>query len=163
MRQVDDAHDAVDEAQTAGNQKEYRGVEECVETLNHQDVHRAHCTPGLWGSQAVLLGDAIGHHLDIGVDVVFIEVQSHENRIEPGCEASRQLDAEEALAGIRGGASPPHGTSRAQHHIATQRYLALFPRICSSAERLTDDIIGTLEALDAFDVGPHFQSVLTWG
>src|SRR5262249_46262064 len=137
-------------------------VEECVETLNHQDVHRAHCTPGGWGSQALLLGDAIGHHLDIGIDIVFIEVQGNENSIEPGCEVPRHLDAEEAIAGVRGGASPHYGASRAQHYVATQRYLALFPSVCGSPERLADNIIRALETLDAFDLGLHFQAVLTW-
>src|SRR5262249_38481803 len=162
VRQVDDAHNTVNEAQTAGDQKEYRGVEECVETLNHQDVHSAHCTPGWGGSQAILLGDAIGHHLDLRVDIVFIEVQGNKNSIEPGCEVPRQLDAEEAMAGVRGGASPHHGASRAQHHVATQRYLALFSSACGSPEWLTDDVISALETLDAFDVGLHFQSILTW-
>src|SRR5215831_9344914 len=104
----------------------------------------------------------IGHHLDIGVDVVVIEVQGDEHGIEPGCEVPRQLDAEETIASVCGGARPYYGASRAQDHIATQRYLALFPGVCGSPEWLPDDVIGTLETLDAFDVGLYFQSVLTW-
>src|SRR5262249_4245969 len=67
------------------------------------------------------------------------------------------------MASVCSSASPHHRASRAQHDIATQRYLALFSSVCCSAERLTDDVIGTLETLDAFDVGLYFQSVLTWG
>src|SRR5882672_969911 len=122
-----------------------------------------HGTPGGWGSQAVLLRDAIGHHPDVRIDVVLVEVQGHENSIEPGCEVPRQLDAEEAIAGVRGGASPHYGASRAQYYVAAQRYLALFPRVCCSTERLTDDVIGALETLDAFDVGLDVQSMRTRG
>src|SRR5262249_20650933 len=109
------------------------------------------------------LGDAIGYRPDLGIDGVLVKVEGHENSIEPGGKAPRQLDAEEAMAGVRGGASPRHEASRAQYHVATQRYGTLGPSVCRSAERLTDDVIRALEALDAFDIGLHFQAILAWG
>src|SRR5262245_46189652 len=112
-----------------------------------------HGTPGRWGSQAVLPRDTIGHYLDVRVDSVLVEVEGNENCIEPGGEGPWQLDAEQAMANVCGDASPHHGASRVHHHIAAQRYFSLFPGVCSSTERLTHDVIGALETLDAFDVG----------
>src|SRR5215467_12624423 len=100
-----------------------------------------HGTPGWRGCQAVLLGDAIEHHLDVRVDIVLVEVESHENSIEPGCEVPRQLHAEEAIADVHGGASSHHGAGRTHYHIVAQRYFPLFPSVCCSPERLTDDVI----------------------
>ena len=41
MRQIDDAHDAVDEAQARGDQKQNRRVEERIEQLDDEDRHRS--------------------------------------------------------------------------------------------------------------------------
>src|SRR6266850_2768262 len=120
-----------------------------------------HSTPGYWGSQVVLPGDAIGHRLDVRVDSVLVEVEGNENRIEPGGEVPWQLDAEETIADVRSGASPHYGASRAQHHIAAQRYFPIFPSVCRSPKRLKNDVVSTLETLDAFDVGVDVQSMLT--
>ena len=40
MRQVDDAHDAVDEAQARGDQKQHRRVEQRIEHLDDEDRRR---------------------------------------------------------------------------------------------------------------------------
>ena len=39
MRQVDDAHDAVDEAQARGDEEQNGRVENGIQDLNDQDVH----------------------------------------------------------------------------------------------------------------------------
>ena len=114
MREVDDAHDPVDQAQPARDQEEHRRVEERVE-----DVDRRGCPwapircPSSWRG---INPELRGRHLR--VDEVVAQGQRHQGRVGARLEPALEIHDQAMglhLAGHPGGG---HRAVGAQDHVA---------------------------------------------